>query len=224
MKAEHRKELHTNVLADRLGKTFQSMKEGPSRGTLLVAGLLVLAAVLVFTWRYFAASARENDSARWQRWDSLFVPQQLEAFAGERDVQGTTQARLARFQLARLQLHEGLRELGSARDRARENIGKATGAYEKLIEEARDIPLLQQEALLGAAKGYESVGDFDRARALYDRLARDHPGSTPGVQAQEDIRRLSDDAHLKELQELAAQFAPKPDTPGKAEGAIKTGP
>jgi len=215
MKAEHRKELHTNALADRLGKTFQSMKEGPSRNTVLVGGLVLLALALVFSWRYFAASARENDSARWLRWDTLFAPKHLETFADDKEVQGTSQARLALFQLARLQLHQGLRDLGSSRARARESITKATRTYEKLVDESRDVPLLQQEALLCAAKGYESLGDLQKARTLYDRLAQEHPRSACGREATESLKRLTDESARKELEDLAREFGEQGEPAGK---------
>ena len=38
MKAEHRKELETNVLAQQLGKAYEGLKQGPSRTTLFWVG------------------------------------------------------------------------------------------------------------------------------------------------------------------------------------------
>ncbi len=58
MKAEHRKELMTNSLAHRLGDAFQGMKEGPSRGTILVLVAVGVIVILVFVWRYFSSSTR----------------------------------------------------------------------------------------------------------------------------------------------------------------------
>ena len=38
MKAEHRKELETNILAQQLSRVFEGLKQGPSRTTLLYIG------------------------------------------------------------------------------------------------------------------------------------------------------------------------------------------
>ena len=65
MKAEHRKELQTNVLADRLGKAIQGIKEGPSRGTMLFVGVVALAGLLIFVWWYFWSTSQAAESARW---------------------------------------------------------------------------------------------------------------------------------------------------------------
>src|SRR5438128_2541081 len=46
MKAEHRKELETNILADKMGKFITGAKTGPSRGSvryLVIAAVVVLA-------------------------------------------------------------------------------------------------------------------------------------------------------------------------------------
>jgi len=213
MKAEHRKELKTNVLAETLEKTLQSIKEGPSRGTLLTLGVVALALVLFFTWRYFATSAREDDSSRWLRWDSLIAAQQLEAFAQDKDIQGTPQGRLARFQVARLDLFEGLRQLGSSRNQGVESITRAAQAYVKLVDDTQDVPLLQQEALMGAAKAYESLGDLKKAQTYYDRLTREHPQSALGQAAAKDLQRLTDEANNKDLKDLAKEFSPPPARP-----------
>ena len=206
MKAEHRKELQTNVLADRLGKAIQGIKEGPSRGTMLIVGGAALVGLLVFLWWYFATSAREAASARWVQWDTLSTPAALEGFAQTKDSDAKPMAHLARFQLARLYLQGGLREVGSNRGQAQEDLRKAAGLYEELANEPSDVPLLQQEALLGAGKAYESLGDVEKARGFYKKLADGHPNTAFGKDAHAQLERLEKDG--KDLQELAHE--PKP--------------
>ena len=47
MKAEHRKELQTNALADHLGRFIQNLKSKPSAATVYVAGGVVLVVVII---------------------------------------------------------------------------------------------------------------------------------------------------------------------------------
>ena len=63
MKAEERKELETNKLADSIGRMFEKAKQGPSRNTIIVTSVLVLAVVLFYTWRYFRNKSLQNEAA-----------------------------------------------------------------------------------------------------------------------------------------------------------------
>jgi tetratricopeptide (TPR) repeat protein len=206
MKAEHRKELQTNVLADRLGKAIQGIKEGPSRGTMLLVGGVALVALLAFVWWYFWSTSQAAESARWAQWDGLTTPAALDSFAQNKENQGTPQGRLARFQIARLSLLGGLSKLGPDRAAALESIRKAAGLYEGLVNEASDTPLLAQEALLGAGKAHESLGDVEKARGFYQKLADGHPDTPFAKDARAQLERLEKDG--KDLQELANE--PKP--------------
>ena len=204
MKAEHRKELQTNVLADRLGKAVQGIKEGPSRGTLLLVGAAALLGLLAFIWWYFWSASREADSARWAEWDGLTTPAQLESFAQNKEHEGKPQTRVARFQIARLSLLAGLRDLGSARATALDNLRKAAQSYEELAKSSSDMPLLTQEALLGAGKANEALGAVDKAKDFYKKLADGHPDTAFGKDAKAQLDRLEKDG--KDLQGLAAEY------------------
>jgi hypothetical protein len=83
MKAEHRKELQTNTLADWLGRTIQRLKEGPSRPFLYFLGLVALVVVLFLAWGYFSRSSEETTSARWLEWDGALTVEDLEEFIYE---------------------------------------------------------------------------------------------------------------------------------------------
>jgi len=47
MKAEHRKELETNALAERMGRVVQGMKQAPQKRTMLWMVLVAVAVVVV---------------------------------------------------------------------------------------------------------------------------------------------------------------------------------
>src|SRR3954451_4835329 len=112
MKAEHRKELQTNVLASRLGQAYEGIKAGPSRNTLIFVGIAVLVVVLGATWYFLHQSSQRDNSALWREWSDAESPEQLEQFVRKSDVQSTPQGRLARFKLARFHLSEGIRAFG----------------------------------------------------------------------------------------------------------------
>src|SRR5262249_47734485 len=97
MKAEHRKELQTNALADRMGRLIQRMKTRPKRGTVvtwLLVGLLVLAVVIFFWSR---RSRSEEGARKWR----LFEEADLQTLSKElADEPHTPQGRAVRFQIA----------------------------------------------------------------------------------------------------------------------------
>jgi hypothetical protein len=204
MKAEHRKELKTNALADSLGRALQNMKEGPSQRTMLWAGVIVLVVVLVLVWRWVRSSSEESDSQLWLRWENLYTPSEVQKFADE--AKGTTQGRLARLQLARLHVRNGLLALGGSKSDGRHELQEGAKAYEGLAEETHDLPVMQQEALMGAAKAYESLGDLPKARGFYERLAREY-GNTPlGKDATQQLERLKEESASKDLEALLAEY------------------
>ena len=206
MKAEHRKELQTNLLADRLGRAVQTLTHVPSRSTLIYLGLAALAVVLILTWRWFSASSEASSSERWRKLDEVVFGEQLDDFLKDKEVQGTRQGLVARFKEARRLLQDGLRDLAAQKTRSTESIEKATQAYEALLKESLPAPLLQQEALWGAAKGYEALGNLDKARTYYERLTREHGNSARGKDAEKALARLDDPDNKRDLESLAKEL------------------
>jgi tetratricopeptide (TPR) repeat protein len=204
MKAEHRKELETNKLADKIGGFVESFKEGPSRNAIIYGSVVLVALVLFVVYRWVSANATANDSARWLSWDQVSTRETLDSFISENS--DTEQGRLARFERARLDLVEGLSRLGSlGRADAVKSVQRAAESYKQLAGESGNTPQLTQEALLNAAKAYESLGEFEQAKQFYGRLARDFPQSLKGKNAAEQIKAL--DAGGPELAELKQQLA-----------------
>jgi hypothetical protein len=238
MKAEERKHLTTNSLAESLGHLIEKAKQGPSRRTLIIGGVIALAVILFFTWRYFSRSAEENSSARTVGTLTLMDPDQLqptlnkltedkaqpregenpqdfltaarfEAFIKDKANEGTSQARLMRFQLARKRLEWGTRDLGAPRSRdvARDNLTRSAEEYEKLVTEASDSPHLVQEALLNAGKARESLGEYDRAKAHYEALSKkEHEKSAAAAEAALCLARLNDPNYQATLEALANEL------------------
>jgi tetratricopeptide (TPR) repeat protein len=199
MNAEHRKELETNALADKLGNVVHGLQEGPSRTTIVFASAAALVVVLGLAWYYFAQSARAADSQRWLQLDAAERPDDLEAVVKEGA--DLAQGRLARFELARYNFYQGLRGLGqySLREESLKRIRTAADLYEKLIRDAASTPYLYREALLNAGKARESLGELDKAKDHYARLTKDAPDSLAGKQAAKHLEGLEKSGKELEL-------------------------
>ena len=73
MKAEHRKELQTNTLADHIGRWIQGLRQGmkatPTPSTLVVMIFVFLALVVFVGWRYYSSSEQRKRSHLWLELD-----------------------------------------------------------------------------------------------------------------------------------------------------------
>jgi tetratricopeptide (TPR) repeat protein len=125
------------------------------------------------------------------RWDAAGNDlERLEQIATEE--RGTVPARAARFQMARELLDKGLQNLYSERSDERatavDQLERSRDLYEQLARESTDLPVLGQEAAMGAAKIEEALagvpkadnadetrGTLDRALELYEKLAASNP-------------------------------------------------
>ncbi len=149
MKAEHRKELETNILADKVGKLISGAREGPSRGFLfyIVCGLAALVVgFLIYRW---FVSGRSNNSENWT----------LLEFGGFKEIEAVLSragkenpGKAARCQYAyHLLWHEGLKHLGVNPRKAREKIDDAEKWYQEIADECKGDPVFLPEALYGLA-------------------------------------------------------------------------
>jgi hypothetical protein len=227
MKAEHRKELQTNLLADRLGRFYQSLRDGtwkvhPSTKAWMIAAAVVVVAALIIGWRYYSSSVTKSASAEWVRIDDATSLSDLEKIV-EQDPKGKA-TRAARFQIARIYLRRGMEHFVSTAPNARQDalsdLDKAAGHYATLADQAKETPLLEQEALLGMAKAKEAMNDLDAARDAYQKLSSKYPQSVSGKEATKRLEKLDKEkeqvaAFYKKLDELAKPSAPPPAPPKK---------
>jgi tetratricopeptide (TPR) repeat protein len=220
-----RHELEKNTLADTLNRVVKAFKEGPSRSTWIVIGIVVAAVGLYAVWHYFSTSSEEKSSARWLTAMRLFEGERLTVSADEKspvlttegefekfikDNEGTVQARIARFYLARMFLAQGERILGASRELALDRVRKAAELYEKLQGESSDWVVLHQEALLRAGKAREMLGDFGKALEYYNQLVKEYPKSAFLDEAKAGQKRLEEGSDSrKELEELYARLGRK---------------
>jgi tetratricopeptide (TPR) repeat protein len=208
MKAEHRHELKTNVLADTLGRAVQGLKAGPSRHTLLIGVVAVVVIVIGVTAYFIWKGQKENRSALWEKFDGAggtldkaANPDDLQAALGKlkelaEQNPHTLPGAAAQFDRARVLLRRGLEHLYSPdRDSALADLREARKLYGDLAADAfiRDShPLLAEEAMMGAAKADESLGDLDKALEGYKNLVKTFPKGALHEEADKRATYLAD--------------------------------
>jgi hypothetical protein len=224
MKAEHRKELQTNVLADRMGRLVQEVKTGSTTKSAIVWFIAGLALVTLIGW-YIATQTGARGGSAWVSFNnSEMSPGALESISQANP--GTMAARTARYQRARLLLRSGLNSIYanvgaspaiSAQSDAARALVDARRLFNEMTSECSEDPVLQQEAMISAAKAEEalagvardgdakqSVGDLDTAQKLYARLAEKYPETEYGKQAAERSKALAD--HRAEIADFYDRF------------------
>lgn len=226
MKAEHRKELETNLLADRMGRIVQSVRTG-ERSRSAVAWVIAGIAVVVLVIWFFARGSGGSHADAWVQLDENTNPDALQKIAA--DHPGTVVARVARFQRARLLLQSGLGALcpnnqapanlqTEERNKAIADVETARGLYEGLATEVKDDPVLSLEANLGAGKAEEALvsipkaddpmqhrGDISRAVSFYRKaLERLEPDSALAKAMTQHVDVLEKDG--KAVQDFYAQL------------------
>src|SRR5438128_8611377 len=130
MKADHRKQLEKNELADHLSKWWKGTGEAKKSSTVwVVIGAVALIGVLIIAWRYYSDSTQRNRAAVWKRIEQATKPSQLEEIINEN--RGTSVGRAAKAQLARVIFNDGLEKLANkdTRSKAIADVEKARELY-----------------------------------------------------------------------------------------------
>jgi hypothetical protein len=220
MKAEHRKELQTNVLADHMGRFLQSIRSGQPSTSIIGWVIAALVVAVVAGWYYFSHLApppwNELYGANDLPGQHLEEPTKSDRYRKLEDIakknRGTPLAKAARFEQARDLLRSGQDIVCAKPTEARDLLGKASELYEQLALESTAQPLLAQEALLGVARAEESRGNLPRAREYYEKLATAYPKSAAGESAKKNATELAE--------ELNAGHGPRTDFYKKLDAQI----
>ena len=148
MKAEHRKELQTNLLADSLGRLVKAFKSGSNVIFYGILCLIVLAAGLYWGIPYFTSRATQKKSALWVKLDNANLPADLDQMSN--DNPNTNQALLARFEKARTLMQRGENQLFSLKvaltDKSLESLSAAK-MPEAVMTKVRDMKDKQYDDL-----------------------------------------------------------------------------
>jgi hypothetical protein len=229
MKAEHRRELQTNALADRLGRMLQTVKTPPKKRSLFY-WILALAAIVVVVGYWWIQSRRATEQARlwdvFQRHD--MSAQDIMERRSLLEGQNTPQGRAERFQLAWNYLWGGfdfgpslqefrvggIKYLLSDPRLAILSLGRAKELYTELAKECKDDPILGAEAVYGlavieetlaaASPLFERETQMDNALRLYRDVEETYPKSTRAAEAAQRAKDLKDDNKRRSIGQLYA--------------------
>ena len=157
MKAEQRKELETNTLADKMGQVVQRVKTSPRR-TFMIYGL-VLAAVIAASylgWQWY--KSRNVDTS--ENWVHLYDGSQRSIGKLAEEPESNV-GKAARFQIAWFQYWElGVKQLGRQKELALKSIKNSEKIYGQLAEQCKDDanPAFKLQAAAGPGGRHGNLG------------------------------------------------------------------
>jgi hypothetical protein len=240
MKADHRKHLEQNELAGRLARWWKGTGESRTSSTTWgIVGAALLIVVLVIAWRYYSESDSRAQAKVWPQLDGSPSESDLKSIVESN--RGTPVGRIAKAQLARVQLNDGLNKLCSRDERSKAiaSVEDARTAYRELINDAKDDVLLEREAMLSVAQAEEALvgipksdsptesrGSLDKALELYEQAAQKFdktPQGTVAAARAKDIRENK--AKIQQMyDELNQRFAAVGSTPNPTEPPLGSYP
>jgi hypothetical protein len=209
MKAEHRKQLQTNALADRMGRLVNTLKQKPQKRTVfyVVIGLAILLAA--FLYLRYRSSQKYERAQLWAELDNGHA-EYIHELSGVTREQGRLSVandwkykqmnvgKAARIQFAWYFLWErGIKRLGADSMGALGDLEFVKGIYDRLLDECKGDPLWEPEIRYSLATIQETFAVMDRknlpkARDQYEELAKDFPNSAAGQRAEKRAALLKD--------------------------------
>ncbi len=208
MKSQHRHELQTNELADRLGKNLGRIRPYVRQIGVAAVTLALVAGTLLMVWRYQTARRERAWTDYFQAY-ALRDAQALQEVALLHD--GQVAAIWARQAAGDVQLATGAGDLFVDRRRAETNLREAEDNFLAVANAATQHPLLQIRARYGLAQVYECLGDLERAGEYYLRVAETEPQSALGRAAATRAVDLERDSLQRWYAWFERQEPPDPD-------------
>jgi hypothetical protein len=225
MKAEQRKQLETNVLADRMGRFMKGLKKGPSRRGMWI-WIAVIAVVVIGVVFYFYRNTQSRITS--DTWLKVLDNDMLRPTAGGKGAApqegfeiSTPQGKVLAFDYAYIQLWElGIQPLlGSERDflgrmpnmppmvnpGRLEAVNAALKTYQDLYDKTKDDPLWGPEALYNIAVAQETMSIaepkfMDEAKRTYKQVKDDYPKSAYAQKAENRLKVFSNTREFADVQ------------------------
>ena len=196
MKAEHRKELQTNSLADMLGRTVRNVRGGTGMPwtKIIIIAVLVLA-VGIFFW--VRGNQARNNSELWVKLDENTSKALQQLYTDNKD---SDQGKAAMLTLLYEQLYSGVRSLGGGpqlQPQGVEYLTRCKELYAMVEKDCEGNDGWVAEAKYGQAVATEALAVVDpdnlkKAKDLYEQLAKGDLGKTGfGVLANKRLEQLN---------------------------------
>lgn len=230
MKAEHRKELHTNVLADRMGRFMQTVRQRPQGRTVFIWVAVVVGIIVVVGWYFWSRTAATRDSEMWKALSLGYMEDGGRAMEATEYIIATypnyKQADIARYERAwswlwdckvqtknKMVIPGGIAYLKSfdseeTRDIPLITVKFSEEEFSKLYEQNKDDPILGPEALYNMAVAQETraVEDIDKlkaAKASFKEVVEKYPNSARAQFADQRLKEwYNSDEKFAQLSEF----------------------
>jgi hypothetical protein len=196
MKAEHRKELQTNSLADMLGRTVRNVRGGTGVSWTWIIVFAVLAvAVVIFFW--VRNNQARNNSELWVKVDDN-TPKTLQQIYN--DSKDSNQGKAAMLTLVHEELYSGVKSLGGGpqfQSQGVEYLTRCQAIYGMLEKDCEGNDEWVAEAKYGQAVATEALAVVDpenlkKAKDQFEQLAKGDLGKTGfGMLAARRLEQLS---------------------------------
>lgn len=215
MNNQRRHELERNVLADKMGESFEKVQP------LYKPILLVVIAGLVgfFGYQLIKGQSSKAEAKNWTEFYFNRTSGDAESYAAMGEEFGNTASgQWARHSAAQGYLRDGIESIYINRKEGVENIRKAIAEWDKVDDSS--IPELRFAAKLGLAQAHETLGELDEAVKAYQTVV-EMSGS-----AEDQKKRLNEQiAYLKSPEaksfyEWFNKLDPKPAAPPTFSGDL----
>jgi hypothetical protein len=203
----HHKVAEPNVVAKWWSGVVEYFQGPKGRTAWLLLAVGVLAAGLVGAFVYFSFASAAAAGELWTELDRAGSDAELEAFIKAHP--DTTPGQTAVLRLARRRMSAVDSLASTTKTEAVEKIRQANAGYSSLTEKSGVSSALMQEALLGAGKASETLGELDAARGYYDRLAAEKPETALVKEARERADWLKDKDRSAAI-EVLSKYAKNP--------------
>ncbi len=226
MKAEHRKELQTNALADRMGRVIQRMKTRPNRSSVLTWILVGVLAVAVAIFLWSRSRSRATLAEAWFSVDEeaqnvlrSLAQSKLQVLSELENERQTNPVIATRFQGAWFCLWEfGVKSLTKGNPiQAVTYVKVAQEQYRNLAlaDEVKEDPVLAPEALYAIAVAEETLAistpnqekHLEQAAKDYRAVADRFPKSAHGKEAKKRLAELEDRDQRRQIAAFYTQLA-----------------
>lgn len=239
MKAKHRHELKTNELAEWLSNLPQWARK--NRGTIIYISIVVIVVLGVYIWRGYEKNVvsvqKQHEltnlitqilegksqiiASQAQGADTSYmliqVAERLKDIAqNEKDKQVAALALIKRAEALRMELHYRLGTV--SKEDVESAIRQAKQSYNEAIAMSEDNPSLVAKARLGMGLCDEELGNFKKAREIYNEIviSPHFKGTVAVVTAKQRLETMGD-----YQQEIAFRKAPKTGPTGPLQPRIQ---
>lgn len=116
------------------------------------------------------------------------------------------------------ELNRGLSQCATDREGAMKLIQRAKESFQSIVDSpsAAKTTMQQRRSLYSLAYTNESLGEFDAAKALYQQLLEEAPGSIFETSAKRGLQRVTDPDFVKLYQQFASYEPATEEAPGAA--------